>query len=254
MFVDTHCHYSDEAFRDDADLAIGRALEAGVGMMIHADTCREERPAMIEVCRRHPGVLFEMRGVYPCNALEDWRDEVDAMEKSITPEVVAIGEIGLDYHEGREFAAEQRDALMAQFEIAATRDLPVNIHLRDATEDFIRAVKDAAHLHLRGDLHCFSLSLEAYRELIRYADFSVGIGGVVTFKKAKVAETIKEIPLEKILLETDCPYLAPMPWRGTRNESKYIPLIAAKVAEIKGLSVEEVEMATTRGARELFNI
>lgn len=254
MFVDTHCHYSDEAFREDADLAIGRALEAGVGMMIHADTCREERPGMMEVCRRHPGVLFEMRGVYPCNAVEDWKDEVDEMERSITPGVVAIGEIGLDYHEGKEFAAEQREALMAQFEIAAARDLPVNIHLRDATEDFIRAVKDASYLRLRGDLHCFSLSIEAYRDLTRYADFSVGIGGVVTFKKAKVAETIRDIPLEKILLETDCPYLAPVPWRGRRNESMYIPIIAARVAELKGLSVEEVENTTTRNARELFNI
>lgn len=254
MFIDTHCHYYDEAFVEDADLAIGRAVEAGVGIMIQADVDSHERDAMFSVGERHKGVLYQMLGLYPGSVDEGWRDEVDKMESYYGRGIVAIGEIGLDYHEGKEFVAEQREALMAQFEIAASLDLPVNIHLRDATEDFIKAVKDASHLHLRGDLHCFSLSLEAYREVCRHADFSVGIGGVVTFRGSRLGETLKEIPLEKILLETDCPYLAPVPWRGRRNESAHIPLIAEEIARIKGVSLREVEETTTRNARALFNI
>ena len=258
MFIDTHTHFYDEWLLPDAEAAVQRALEAGVGKMIQADIDSHERPAMWEIGDRHPGVIFEMLGLYPGSVTADsWRDELDrvfALAKEKADTVVAIGEIGLDYHEGKEYAAQQKEVLRAQLELAARMDLPVNIHLRDAWEDFFAVLKDYAHLHLRGDLHCFTSSYEVYEQANRYGDFSVGIGGVVTFKNAGIAKVLERIPMEKILLETDAPYLAPVPHRGQRNESALLPLVAAKVADIKGLGIGEVETITTRNAEKLFGI
>ena len=253
MLVDTHTHFYDDWLLPDAEAAIQRALDAGVGKMIQADVDSTERPRMWEIGLRHPGVLFQMAGLYPGSITADnWRDELDQVH-GITG-VVAIGEIGLDYHEGREYEKEQKEVLRLQLELAAQRNLPVNIHLRDAWEDFLAILKDTRHLNLRGNLHCFSGSYEVYEEANRYGDWSVGIGGVITFKNSKLAGTVARIPMEHILLETDAPYLAPVPHRGERNESAFLPLIARKVAEVKGLTLEECERITTENAERLFNI
>ena len=291
MLVDTHTHFYDEWLLPDAEAAIQRALEAGVGKMIQADVDSRERPAMWEIGRRHPGVLFQMAGLYPGSVTADnWKDELDivysivngwghcpflrkkkadATERATSPStenkvdarskpgmtgIVAIGEIGLDYHEGKEFVKEQKEVLRAQLELAAAKDLPVNIHLRDAWEDLLSIFKDCRHLNLRGNLHCFSGSYEVYRQANLYGEWSVGIGGVVTFKNSGLSKTLLDIPMERILLETDAPYLAPVPHRGERNESAFLPLVAAKVAEIKGISIEEVADITTQNAERLFDI
>lgn len=256
MLVDTHTHFYDEWLLPDADPAVRRALDAGVGVMIQADVDSRERPAMWEVARRHPGVIYNMLGLYPGSVTsENWQEEMDLVYRDTDKSrVVAIGEIGLDYHEGKEFAKEQKEVLRLQFELAAKLDLPVNIHLRDAWEDFFAVLKDCAHLHLRGDLHCFSGSYEVYERANRYGDFSVGIGGVITFKNSGLPATVARIPMEHILLETDAPYLAPVPYRGKRNESAYLPLIAAKVAEVKGVSAGGIAEVTTNNAKKLFNI
>ena len=145
--------------------------------------------------------------------------------------------------------------LRLQLELAAGLDLPVNIHLRDAWEDLLTILEDCRHLHLRGNLHCFTSSYEIYERANRSGHhFSVGIGGVVTFRNASIAKTLERIPLEDILLETDAPYLAPVPHRGHRNESAYLPLIAQKVADIKGLTLNEIAEITTRNAEKLFNL
>ena len=253
MLVDTHTHFYDEWLLPDAEAAIQRAVDAGVGKMIQADVDSTERPRMWEIGLRHPGVLFQMAGLYPGSVTADnWRYELDQVQ-GITG-VVAIGEIGLDYHEGREFEKEQKEVLRLQLELAAQRNLPVNIHLRDAWEDLLTIFKDCRHLNLRGNLHCFSGSYEVYEEANRYGDWSVGIGGVITFKNSKLAGTVARIPMEHILLETDAPYLAPVPHRGERNESSFLPLIAQKVAEVMGLTREECERITTENAERLFNI
>ena len=246
MYVDTHTHFYDEWLLPDAEAAIQRALEAGVGKMIQADVDSRERPAMWEIGRRHPGVIYEMLGLYPGSVAQNWKEELDqvfALAKGdtrslpgMTGSVVAIGEIGLDYHEGIEFVKEQKEVLRLQLELAASMNLPVNIHLRDAWEDLLAILADCKHLNLRGNLHCFTSSYEIFERANQYGDFSVGIGGVVTFKNASIARTLERIPLEKILLETDAPYLAPVPYRGRRNESAYLPYVAGKVAEIKGLA------------------
>lgn len=318
MFIDTHTHFYDEWLRPDAEAAVQRALDAGVGKMLQADIDSRERPFMWEIGRKYPGVLFQMLGVYPGSlTAENWQDELDQVHGFFGPgsissagpgpagvgqkcvegtgagpgpggliepgpkvgwtrssdrdrdsdssmgsdnsgdrknTVVAIGEVGLDYHEGRETAEIQKEALRVQLELAAAKDLPVNIHLRDAWEDFFKVLEDARHLHLRGNLHCFSGSYESYERANRCGEWSVGIGGVITFKNSKLAQTLERIPLERILLETDAPYLAPTPHRGERNESAYLPLIAAKVAEVKGTSLQEIERITTQNAEKLFCI
>ena len=254
MLIDTHTHYYDDRYEGLGDAAVERAVAAGVGKMIQADIDSRERGRMWEIGGRHKGVLFQMAGVYPGSVDSSWREEIDRMIPFTEKDIVAIGEIGLDYHEGKEFAAEQMEALRVQFELAAKLDLPVNIHMRDAWDDFFKVLEDCRHLGLRGNLHCFSGSHEVFLRANRSGDFAVGIGGVVTFRKASLRETVTKIPLEKILLETDCPYLAPTPHRGECNESAYLPLIADEVALLKGISREEVEETTTRSAEKLFRI
>ena len=231
-FIDTHCHISDGAFAGEEDAYIQRAHDAGVEIMLQPDVDSREREAMFALTDRHPRVLFPMLGLYPGSVDGNWKEEIDRMLEYSDRKVVAIGEIGLDYYYGKEFEKEQREALHWQLDYAKERDLPVNIHLRDAMGDFLAILKSHKGL----------------------GDWRIGVGGVVTFKKASLAEVVRKVPLERIVLETDAPYLTPVPYRGRRNESSYIPYIAAKVAELKEVSVEEVAEVTTANARELFGI
>ena len=251
-FIDTHCQLSDGAFAGEEDSYIQRAKEAGVEIMLQPDVDSRERQSMFDVTGRHPGVLFPMLGLYPGSVDKEWEEEIGRMLEYSDKKVVAIGEIGLDYYYGKEFEKEQREALHWQLDYAKERDLPVNIHLRDAMGDFLEILR--SHKGLRGNMHAYSGSYESFMELQRLGDWSIGVGGVVTFKKASLAEVVAKVPLERIVLETDAPYLTPVPYRGRRNESSYIPFIAAKVAELKGITIEEVAEVTTSNARNLFGI
>ena len=253
-FIDTHTHLTDEAFAGEEDAALLRAVAAGVTRVLQADTGSKDREAMYAQCERYPGVSLPMLGLYPGNVDENWREEIDALPAWRSRGPVAIGEIGLEYHYSPETAELQKEALMAQFELARDWNLPVNIHLRDATDDWFAIMDKCRGMGLRGNLHCFSGSYELFERASRSGDFAVGIGGVVTFRNASLRETVKKIPLEKILLETDCPYLAPTPHRGECNESAWLPLIADEIALLKGLSREEVEAVTTESAEKLFKI
>lgn len=253
-FIDTHTHNSDPAYQDCEDEVIHRAEEAGVTVLIQADIDSSERERMYSLSARHPGVLYNMLGLYPGSVNGHWRDEIDALLPWRDKGPVAMGEIGLDYHFGTEFKEEQKEAFRTQLELASEWDLPVNIHLRDATEDFFAIIKDCRHLHLRGNLHAFGGSYETFIRLSGLGDWYVGIGGVVTFKKSRIGEDISRIPLDRILLETDAPYLSPVPHRGERNESSFIPLIAEFIAARKGISTEEAARATTANAKQLFAI
>lgn len=259
IFIDTHCHLSDKAYAGEEEAYIKRASEVGVRLLLQPDIDSSEREDMFALVDRHPDTLLPMIGLYPGSVGKDWRNEIDAMvrfldkwESDTGRKVVAIGEIGLDYHEGKEFADEQKEALEWQLDFAARRGLPVNIHLRDAMGDFLEIVR--RHKGLKGNMHAYSGSLESFRELQQLGDWRIGVGGVVTFKNAGLAEVVRNIPLERIVLETDAPYLTPVPFRGRRNESSYIPLIAARIAELKGITIEEVAETTTNNAKTLFGI
>ncbi len=252
FLIDTHCHISDEAFAGDEEGYISRAKEAGVEIMLQPDVDSRERKAMFDLTDRHPGVLYPMLGLYPGSVDKGWREEIDRMLEYSDRSVVALGEIGLDYYYGKEYAQEQKEALDWQLDYAAQRGLPVNIHLRDAMGDFLDILR--RHKGLRGNMHAYSGSYESFLELQRLGDWYIGVGGVVTFKKASLAEVVRRAPLERIVLETDAPYLTPVPFRGKRNESAHIPLIAAKVAELKEVPIEEVASVTTTNARNLFGI
>lgn len=251
-FIDTHTHTYDEAFEGCEDDIIARAVDAGVKIMLQADIDSSERGKMLELTARHPGELRHMLGLYPGSVREDWKDEIHKLEEAYTPDAVAVGEIGLDYHYGKEYAEQQKEALRVQLELASEWDLPVNVHLRDATADFIGIIEDCRHLHIRGNLHAFSGSFETFSRLCRCGEWYVGIGGTVTFKKASIAAELHRFPLDRILLETDAPYLTPVPHRGERNESSMIPIIAAEVARCMGTDTETIAKATTANARKLF--
>lgn len=253
-FIDTHTHCTDEAFAGCEEEIIARAVNAGVTKMILADIDSSERESMLELCRKHKGVLFPMLGLYPGSVNGGWKEEMDIMISHYSSDIVAVGEIGLDYHYGTEYAKEQMEAFRAQLELAAKWNLPVNIHLRDATEDFFKVLSECSNLGLRGNIHAFSGSYETFLRCQKYGHWKIGVGGVVTFKNAALAESVRKIPLEMIVLETDAPYLAPTPLRGTRNESANIPLIAAKIAELKGTGIEKVAEVTSDNAKELFSI
>ena len=173
MLIDTHTHFYDEWLLPDADAAVERALAAGVGKMVQADVDSRERDALWAVNDRYPGVLYPMVGLYPCSVGPDWQEEIDKMLPYRERGVVAVGEIGLDYHEGDEDRELQKVALRVQLELASEWDLPVNIHLRDAWGDLFTVLEDCRHLHLRGILHCFSGSFEVYERARRCGDFSV---------------------------------------------------------------------------------
>ena len=176
------------------------------------------------------------------------------LESHLDRRIWAIGEIGMDCYWSREFIKEQQEALRIQLELADKLDLPVIIHSRESTELIINVLKECRHLRMRGVFHAFSGSAETFSELQRLGDWYIGIGGVLTYKKAGIADTVRRIPPERILLETDCPYLTPVPFRGKRNESAYIPHIAAKLSELTGHSVEETACTTTSNAKKLFGI
>lgn len=259
IFIDTHCHLCDEAYSGEEEAYIVRAEAEGVKLLLQPDIDSSEREALFALADRFPEALRPMIGLYPGSVNKEWRAEMDGMvrfldgwEARTGRKVVAVGEVGLDYHEGKEFIQEQKDALEWQLDFAAERNLPLNIHLRDAMGDFLEILK--RHKGLRGNMHAYSGSLESLQEIQRLGDWRIGVGGVVTFKNAGLAEVVRNVPLERIVLETDAPYLTPVPHRGTRNESSYIPLIAAKVAELKGVTVEEVAEITTNNARTLFGI
>ena len=254
QFIDTHSHLYDEAFSQDMDLAVERSVHEGVSRIILPDIDSGSRWQMFDLAHRHPDHLYPCIGLHPTSVDADWKTQMEKMEEFKDEPVVAIGEIGIDCYWSKEFLEQQIEVFRLQLKMAHERDLPVIIHSRESTEIILNILKDCRNLNLRGVFHAYSGSRETYREIQKSGNWYIGIGGVLTFKKASIAENVKEIPLERIVLETDSPYLTPVPFRGKRNESAYIPHIAAKLAEIKGLDVSEIACQTTQNAKSLFNI
>ena len=254
QFVDTHSHLYDEAYAGEEDLAVERAVGAGVGRMIIPDIDSLTRESMFALASRHPGKLFPTLGLHPTSVNADWKTELEKLQEYRSRRIWAVGEVGIDCYWSKEFLEEQKTVFRLMLQMAHEMSLPVIIHSRDAGSIILDILKEHRHLDLHGVFHAFSGSLETYREIERLGDWYVGIGGVLTFRKASIAETVRSIPLEKIILETDAPYLTPVPHRGERNESAYIPLIAARLAELKETGIGHVAQQTTLNAEKLFGI
>ena len=254
QFTDTHSHLYDEAFSQDMDLAVERAVNEGVTRIILPDIDSGSREQMFSLARRHPDTLYPCLGLHPTSIDAGWKVQIEKLEEFIDEPVVAIGEVGIDCYWSKEFLEQQIEAFRLQLNMARERNLPVIIHSRESTEIILDILKSCRNLNLRGVFHAYSGSRETYREIQKLGDWYIGIGGVLTFKKASIAETVKDIPLERIVLETDAPYLTPVPFRGKRNESAYIPHIASRLAELKGIDIREVADQTTFNAKSLFKI
>jgi TatD DNase family protein len=254
QFIDTHSHLYDEAFSSEEDLAVERAVRSGVTRMILPDIDSATRQKMFDLAGRHPGTLFPCLGLHPTSIGADWKEEIEKMASFQDKSIVAIGEIGIDCYWSKEFIQQQKEAFRIQLQMAHERDLPVIIHSRESIEIILGILKEYRHLGLRGVFHAYSGSRETFGEIQKLGDWYIGIGGVLTFKKASIAETVKDIPLERILLETDSPYLAPVPFRGKRNDSRHLTYVAEAIAQIKGTDAATVIEVTNRNAKTFFGI
>lgn len=249
MFIDTHCHLSREDY-DDIDLVIKENLEHGVSKIIVSACTFDTLDGAIIISEKNPCVYLTL-GFHPSEADLIGDKELSVLKAYLGgSKVVGIGEIGLDYHYGKDSRDKQIELFEKQLDMAVELNLPVVIHSRDATLDTINILKK---YNLSGVIHCFSGSLETAKIYVSMG-YKLGIGGVVTFSNSNLGDVVKEIGLENIVLETDSPYLAPVPFRGKQNSSKYIPLIAKKISEICEIAVDEVEKITTNNASSVFDL
>jgi TatD DNase family protein len=252
--VDTHSHLYVDAFNEDRYDMLKRCLDEKVEIVYLPAIDSETHQPMFDLAHEYPGFMIPMIGLHPCSVKENFADELKIVEDWLEKEkVAAIGEIGLDFYWDRSFDELQLKAFHYQCALALQHQLPIVIHSRESTQECIEAVKQYAIQGLTGIFHCFSGSLEQAQEITDMG-FLLGIGGVVTYKKSNLPEIVEKIDLKYIVLETDSPYLSPVPYRGKRNESAYLKYVAEKVAEIKQLSIEEVANITSQNAKNIFVI
>lgn len=251
---ETHAHYEDVKFDSDREELLASLPKQNIEYVINVGSNLETTNKSIELAKQYD-YIYAAIGVHPSDVEELDESSYDVLEKAAKFEkTVAIGEIGLDYYWDKEPAvqAKQREWFKRQMLLAKQHNLPVIIHSRDAAEDTMRVMKEIKAEEIPGVIHCYSYSVEMAKEFVKMG-YYIGIGGVVTFKNAKkLKEVAAEIPLERILLETDCPYMAPEPHRGERNSSLYIPYVVEKLAEIRNISKEEIISTTNQNARKLF--
>ena len=251
---ETHAHYEDVKFDSDREALLASLPKQNIEYVINVGSNLETTNKSIELAKRYD-YIYAAIGVHPSDVEELDESSYDVLEKAAKFEkTVAIGEIGLDYYWDKELGVQekQREWFKRQMLLAKEHNLPVIIHSRDAAEDTMRVMKEVKAEEIPGVIHCYSYSVEMAKEFIKMG-YYIGIGGVVTFKNAKkLKEVAAEIPLERILLETDCPYMAPEPHRGERNSSLYLPYVVEKLAEIRNISKEEIISTTNQNARKLF--
>ena len=253
MIFDSHAHYDSSQFHEDREELLNSMKENGVGTILNSGASWKSVTEVVELAEKYP-FIYAAVGLHPDEVGDLNEERFEFLKKQCQHEkVVAVGEIGLDYYWDNESHEVQKEWFVRQLYLARELDLPVIIHSREAAEDTLNIMKEHGN-GLRGVIHCFSYSKELAEEYIKMG-FNIGIGGVVTFKNGKkLKEIATSIPLERILLETDCPYLAPEPHRGKRNSSLYIPHIAQEIADLRGITYEEVVAQTEMNARNLFRI
>ena len=255
--IDTHSHIFSEEFKEDLPEVIARAKEIGVEKIFMPNIDDTSVEDMLRVCQAYPGYCFPMIGFHPTSVEgPDTIYKVKEMKKRLVEghPYIAIGEVGLDLYWDKTWLKEQQQILDEQIQWALEWKLPLVIHCREAFPELFQVLEPYKHTELTGVFHSFTGTVDEARELMDYSRFMVGINGVVTFKKSTLPEVLKEVPLTKLVLETDSPYLAPVPFRGKRNETSYVKRVAMKLAELYGMEIGEVERQTTENALKVFKI
>lgn len=252
--TDSHAHVYSEQFKTDRDDMLHRALEAGVSTIVMPNIDHTSIDVMLETEACFPQLCFAMMGLHPCSVNKDFERELYLVEEWLGKRpFAAVGECGIDLYWDKTTLGWQQEALRVQIQLAKQHNLPLVLHTRDAFQETAELIEVAQDGTLRGVFHCFSGSRAEAERVIKMG-FKMGIGGVATFKNGGLDQVLPGLELEHLLLETDCPYLAPVPHRGKRNEPAYLPLVARRVAELLGRDVEEVAEATTRNAQALFSL
>ena len=254
--IDTHSHLFSEEFKADLPEVIARAREVGVTHILMPNIDETSVDDMHNVCRQYPGFCYPMIGFHPTSVNAESLDKVQAMKRLLVKghPYVAIGEVGLDLYWDKTYLREQQQVLEEQIQWALEYDLPLVIHCRDAFPELFGVLEPYKKTALRGVFHSFTGTLDEARELLDYSRFMIGVNGVVTFKKSTLPQALTEIPLTRLVLETDSPYLVPVPFRGKRNETSYVKRVAVKLAELYEMEIGEVERQTTENALKLFKI
>ena len=253
MIIDTHAHYDDGQFDADREELLGSMKEGGIGLIVNAGSTVASWDKIVELTEKYPFVYGAV-GVHPDEVGELDEEKLLRMAELLDRDkIVAVGEIGLDYYWDKEKHDLQKEWFVRQLGLAREKEMPVIIHSREAAADTFEIMKQHA-AGMKAVIHCYSYSPEMAREYVKMG-YYIGVGGVVTFKNAKkLKQVVQEIQLESIVLETDCPYLAPEPYRGKRNSSLYLPYVAEKIAELKGVSAGEVVRQTEENSRRLYNL
>jgi len=250
--IETHAHIYSEKFNEDRELAIERAKDVGIERIYMPNIDHTSIDTMMECEEKHPDYCFSMMGVHPCSINKDFQKELYVVEDWLSKRKFrAIGEIGMDLYWDKTHQAEQTEALEIQIGWAKKYKLPIIIHSRDSTNEVLEVLRKHNDDDLFGIFHCFGGSLEEAKSISELG-FKIGIGGVVTFKNSSLSDVVKDIPIEDLVLETDCPYLPPVPYRGKRNEPSYLKLIAERVALEKEVSVKELIRQTIENSLSIF--
>jgi TatD DNase family protein len=254
--IDTHAHLYSKEFLEDFDQVVERAKSNGLSKILLPNIDQDSIARMHLLSQEHPDFFVPMMGIHPCYVKESWEEQLALVESHLSKpnNYCAIGEIGVDLYWDKTLAEQQKLAFTAQIKLAIKYKLPIVIHARDSFEEIFEIIDRENCPELRGVFHCFTGTVEQAQRLISYDGFKIGIGGVVTFKNSGLDKVVSQIPLEHLVLETDCPYLPPVPFRGKRNESSYLNLIAEKIAEIHQVSFSQVAAITTANAVEMFGL
>ncbi len=252
--IETHAHIYSAQFDEDRNAAIERAKSEGVSKILMPNVDVESIEVLHKSEENYPGYCVAMMGLHPCSVKEDYKEQLATIEGHLNKrKYIAVGEIGLDYYWDLNYKEAQIDAFKTQIEWGIEQDLPIAIHSREANADVIKILKEYKGSGLRGVLHCFSGNAEEAKELVELG-FYLGIGGVLTFKNSGLKDAIREVAPEHLLLETDCPYLAPMPNRGKRNEPSFIKFVLQHLSELYMMHEKELAKITTQNANDLFKL
>lgn len=252
MFVDTHSHIYSEEFSTDRDEVISRAQHAGIDRIVLPNIDSSSIKPMLDLTDSNPGYFFPLIGLHPTSVKEDFRKELEIIEYWIAKrKFYGIGEIGIDLYWDKTFLAEQLEAFRIQIDWAKQLKIPIAVHVRDSFAEVMEVLREKKNDSLKGVFHSFTGTIEQANQIVELG-FKIGLGGIVTFKKSGLDQVVPEISLQNILLETDSPWLAPVPHRGRRNECSYLPSIASKVADLHNIKIDKVAQITTQNAQELF--